>query len=213
MFIAFEGIDRSGKSTLSVKLAEYLNNDKVEGLLKLDPHFGDFSLPHIYEDSIFGDFIWTKEPSFSIEEARFLNSPAYVDEYRRERLFFESRLKHQPYIAAKNIICERYLWSGLTYAYKYSPNCFRLLKELYSSDSLFIQPDLYIFIDTPIEICAERDPDFDLDIQREIHAAYNKTREYIKVPIINFQAVGDEQECLQNLIVLFEDYLRKCHIQ
>jgi thymidylate kinase len=198
MFIAFEGIDSSGKSTLSVKFAEYLNNSKIDGLLKLDPHFGDF--------------IWTKEPSFSIEDAKLLNSPGYVDEYKRERIFFESRLKHQHYIAAKNIICERYLWSGIAYAYKYSSSCFRLVKELYSSERLFVQPDLYIFLDTPVEICCERDPSVDIDHIREIQAAYLKTLEYIKVPIIIMQAVGDEQETLHNLIALFEDHIKKCHI-
>lgn len=197
MFIAFEGIDRAGKSTLSVKLAEYLNSCKIDGLLKLDPHFGDF--------------IWTKEPSFSVEEAKLLNTPGYVDEYRRERVFFESRLRHQGSIAAKNIVCERYLWSGITYAYKYSHNCFRFLKELYSSEKMFVQPDLYIFLDTPVEICSERDPSLDIDIQRELQDAYNKTREYIKVPIISFQAVGDEQETFHNLIVLFEDHVKSCH--
>lgn len=206
MFIAFEGIDRAGKSTLSVKFAEYLNNDKIDGLLKLDPHFGDFSLP-----SPGGDFVWTKEPSFSREDANLLNSAEYLDEYKRERLFFESRLKHQTYIAAKNIICERYLWSGLAYSYKYSPNCFRLLKELYNSERLFVQPDLYVFLNTPIDICVERDPSLDSDIQRELYEAYIKTQEYIKVPVISFPAVGDEQETLHNLVTLFEDHLRTCH--
>lgn len=197
MFIAFEGIDRSGKSTLSVKFAEYLNNNKVEGLVKLDPHFGDY--------------LWTKEPSFSIEEAVALNTPGYIDEYKRERIFFESRIKHQTSIAAKNIICERYLWSGIAYSYKYSPNCFRLLKELYNSERLFVQPDLYIFLNTPIEVCLERGPSLDPDLQRELYEAYTKTQEYIKVPIISFPAVGDEQETLHNLITLFEDHIRTCH--
>lgn len=197
MFIAFEGIDRAGKSTLSIKFAEYLNSCMVDGLLKLDPHFGDY--------------IWTKEPSFSIEEAKLLNTPGYADEYRRERIFFESRIRHQNYIAAKNVVCERYLWSGIAYAYKYSPQSFRMIKELYSSENLFIQPDLYVFLDTPVDICSERDPSLDLDIQREIQEAYYKTREYIKVPVIIFKAVGDEQETLHNLIVLFEDHIKKCH--
>lgn len=200
MFIAFEGIDRAGKSTLSVKFAEYLNNDRVDGLLKLDPHFGNF------------DFIWTKEPSFSTEDANFLNSQEYLDEYKRERMFFESRLRHQTQIAAKNIICERYLWSGLAYAYKYSPNSFRLLKELYSSDKLFVQPDLYVFLNTPVETCIERDTSLDQDIQRDILNAYHQTQEYIKVPIISFPAVGDEQETLHNLLMLFEEHLKTCHI-
>ena len=197
MFIAFEGIDSAGKSTLSVKFAEYLNSCKVDGLLNLDPHFGDY--------------IWTKEPSFSLDDAKQLNSPGYVDEYRRERVFFESRLRHQSHIAAKNIICERYLWSGLAYAYKYSPNCFRFLKELYCSDKLFVQPDLYIFLNTPVEVCLERDPLLDADNQRELLEAYTKTSEYIKVPIIRLQAVGDEQETLNNLVLLFEDHTKACH--
>ena len=214
MFIAFEGIDRAGKSTLSVKFAEYLNNDKIDGLLKLDPHFGEFSFPKPGGDLMrFGDFIWTKEPSFSTEDANYLNSSEYLDEYRRERIFFESRIKHQSYIAAKNIICERYLWSGLAYAYKYSTNCFRFLKELYSSEKLFVQPDLYIFLDTPVEVCSDRDSSLDTDIQRDLQEAYYKTREYIKVPIISFQAVGDEQDTLHNLIVLFEDHIKTCHTQ
>jgi thymidylate kinase len=199
MFIAFEGIERAGKSTLSVRFAEYLNSDKVDGLLKIDPHFGDY--------------IWTKEPSISIEEAKLLNSPGYIDEYSRERIFFESRLGHQTHIAAKNIVCEQYLWSGLAYAYKFSPNCFRFIKELYSSEKLFVQPDLYVFISTPVKICIERDPTLDADNQKELLEAYNATRAYIKVPIINFQAVGDEQDTLHNLVVLFEDHIKKCHIQ
>ena len=197
MFIAFEGIDRSGKSTLSVKLAEYLNSSKVDGLLRLDPHFGDF--------------IWTKEPSFTIAYAKLLNSSGYVDEYTREQTFFVSRIQHQKHIAAKNIVCERYLWSGLSYAYKYSPSCFRLLKELYSSESLFIQPDLYIFLDTPVDVCVERDPALDSDVQREVLAAYKRTIEYIKVPIISLQAVGDEQETFHNLIEIFEEHIKRCH--
>jgi len=56
-----------------------------------------------------------------------------------------------------------------------------------------------------------RDSSLDIDIQREILEAYNKTMEYIKVPIISFQAVGDEQESLHHLIVLFEDHIKKCH--
>lgn len=194
MLIAFEGTERAGKSTLSIKFASYLNGCRDGDLLIIDPHFGDF--------------IWTKEPSFSSEEANQLNTPGYVDEYRRERLFFESRIRHQNYIAGKNIVCERYLWSGLAYAYKYSFNCFRLIKEFYNSESLFIQPDLYIFIDTPVETCLERDPDLDIDIQRELHEAYLKTKEYIKSPIINIKAIGEEEHTLKDLIILFDEHMK-----
>jgi len=198
MFIAFEGIERSGKSTISVKFAEFLNNYRDDGLLKLDPHFGDF--------------VWTKEPFFSNDEGKSLNNSGYIDEYKRERIFFESRILHKNHIMAKNVVVEQYLWSGLSYASVYSPHCFRLLKELYSSDVLFIQPDLYIYIKTPPEICQERDPVLDIDIQLELYEAYDICRKYIKVPIIDIVAMGDESETLQNLIVLFEDHIKKCHM-
>lgn len=195
MFIAFEGIERAGKSTLSIKFASYLNEYRDGDLLKIDPHFGDF--------------IWTKEPSFSSEEANQLNIPGYIDEYRRERIFFESRIRHQNNIAGKNIICERYLWSGLAYAHKYSQNCFRFLKELYISDNLFIQPDLYIFVNTPVTMCVERDPNLDIDIQKELHDSYIKTRKYIKSPVITLSSVVNEELALNDLITEFKEFMEE----
>jgi len=195
MFIAFEGIEQSGKSTLSVKFTSYLNKSDEDGLLKIDPHFGDF--------------IWTKEPSFSPEEANKLNTSPYMDEYRRERLFFESRIRHQNQLAGKNVVCERYLWSGLAYAHRYSKDCFRFLKELYTSDSLFIPPDLYVFINTPVEVCCERDPSLDIDIQKELQASYTATESYIKVPILRIEPLDDEDATVNLLINLFEEYHKK----
>jgi thymidylate kinase len=196
-FLVFEGVDRSGKSTLSVNFTQYLNKlyRDEDGLLKTDPHFGDF--------------IWTKEPLFTSEESDLLNSPGYMDEYRRERLFFESRMNHQKLIAGKNVVCDRYIWTGLAYSSKYSPGCFRFAKELYLSESMFIRPDLYIFVDTPPEVCASRDESLDLDVLRELREAFLKTMDYIKTPIITIQAVDGEESTLRGLISVFEDHMAK----
>jgi thymidylate kinase len=196
-FIVFEGVDRCGKSSLSVNFTQYLNKlyRDEEGLLKADPHFGDF--------------IWTKEPLFTSEEADLLNSPGYMDEYKRERLFFESRMKHQKLIAGKNVVCDRYIWSGLAYAHKYSQGCFRFAKELYLCETIFIQPDLYIFVDTPPEICASRDASLDLDVLRELRDSYTKTRDYIRSPVITLPYVDGEADSLKSLIALFEEHMSK----
>lgn len=196
MIIAFEGIDGAGKSTLSLHFAAHANSHYIEqGWIDMDSHFGDF--------------IWTKEPTFSSEEADLLNSQAYMDQYRRERLFFENRIHHQRAMAGKNVMCDRYLWSGMAYAYKYSPDCFRLLKEMYMSDKLFMQPDLYVFVDTPVEICLERKPESDIDILRELREAYLRTQCYVKSPVITVSAVKDENQVLSEFVELFEDHIRK----
>lgn len=195
MLVAFEGPDGSGKSTLSVLFEQYLNQAfrSSDGTLKLDPHLGDF--------------IWTKEPTFTTEEADLLNSSGCDDEFKRERLFFESRIRHQDIISGKNVICDRYLWSGITYAYVSSPACYDLLRELYLSEDLFIQPDLYIFVDTPIEVCFDRKPSVGLDRLRELRTAYTATRRYIRAPVLTVQAMGSEEYSMNNLRTKFEDYV------
>jgi thymidylate kinase len=197
MFIVFEGVDRSGKTSLSLQFAQKLNTEyrAEDGYLKIHPHLQDF--------------IWTKEPHFSSDEADMLNTPGYVDEYKRERLFFESRLRHQKIIAGKNVVCDRYIWTGLAYSYRFSPGCFRFVKELYLSESLFIQPDLYVYVDTPPEVCCSRDSNLSLDVLRELRDAYLKSMEYLKTPIIMFPYTEGEQAALEKFTELFDEYAEK----
>lgn len=191
--VIFEGCDHSGKSSLSVLFTEYLNNFKDEfDLLRVDPHLGDF--------------IWTKEPVFTSEEADKLNSPEFTDEYKREGLFFESRLRHQEMMLGKNIVCDRYILSGLAYAYLFSPNCFLFAKELYLNPNLFLQPDYYIYVNTPAEICFKRrGQDVPLDRIKKIQGAYEETRKYIRCPIIDITGEYEEQKSLELLIEKFEN--------
>lgn len=195
MLIAFEGIDGSGKSTLSVAFEQYLNQKFrcSDGTLKLDPHLGDF--------------IWTKEPIFTTEEADILNAKEFADEYKRERVFFESRIRHQDIISGKNVICDRYLWSGVAYAHTFSPACYELLREMYLSEDLFIQPDLYIFIDTPLEVCFDRKPLVGIDRLKAVRSSYMTTRRYIHAPVLTVSSIGGEEYSLNNLISKFDEYV------
>jgi len=192
--IVFEGIDRSGKSSLSVRFTQYLNDAKdSDNLVSVDPHFGPF--------------VWTKEPTFTTEQADLLNSPGYTDQYKRELLFFESRLRHQNFLAGKNVVCDRYIWTGLAYSKKFSPGAFGFAKELYLCESLFIQPDLYVFFDTPPEVCASRDPLLDLDSLKELREAFIATKEHITTPIITLSAIGSEEETLAELVKIFKEFV------
>lgn len=135
MFIAFEGIDGAGKTTLSLALCEYLNK-------KYKP-----------EDS----YLWTKEPDFSSEEADILNSLKGTTASDREAAFLSSRIKHQNIIREhSNIICDRYVWSALAYSLVHSFVYYPLLERVYTNESVFMPPDLYIFVDTQVSTCAKR---------------------------------------------------------
>jgi len=198
MLIVFEGLDRSGKTSLSSAFVPWLNNEyrDEEGVLLADPHFGEFT--------------WTKEPTFSTEEADLLNSAdSPLNEYQRERVFFESRWRHQEFITARNIVCDRYIWTGVAYAKVYSPHCFGFAKELYFSENLFVTPDLYVFVDTPPEVCFDRDPTLDLDRLIALREAYLSTKDLIRCPVLTVQGLGGEERTLQRFVSAFKEHQKK----
>jgi thymidylate kinase len=191
MFIAFEGIDHSGKSTLSVMFMEYLNSkykDDQDQLL-IDPHLGDF--------------VWTKEPTFTSEEADLLNSSDYKDELKRELLFYVSRTRHQKDIQSANVICDRYTWSGIAYAKLFSPKTYEFARELYLSKELFAQPDLHVFVDTDPLACHIRGTEESMDILEKKRRAYHDTMKYVQSPIIVIESIDNPVKALGTLVERF----------
>lgn len=191
MVIVFEGIDHSGKSTLSMLFMEYLNTEfkDAQGHPLIHPHLGDF--------------VWTKEPGFSSEEADKLNSPEYKDELLRERLFFVSRSRHQNDMRSGNIVCDRYIWSGIAYAKLFSPKAYQFAKELYLSEDLFIQPDLNILVDTDPFTCHIRGQEESIEMLNKKRQSYLDTMKYIQSPVIVVESVGTPQGTLDSLVKRF----------
>lgn len=192
MFLVFEGIDKCGKSTLSVEFQNYLNTEYSDGKggITIDPGKGPF--------------VWTKEPSFTTTEADRLNGlkdPS--SQYKRELMFFESRMGHQSFLGKHNIICDRYVWSGMSYARVHSPGCYEMLRELYQSKKLFIQPDLYVYVNTGIDVCLKRDPNLDMNTLLELWKSYELVYDNIKeinIPIITINCddrSNDQEESVQ----------------
>jgi thymidylate kinase len=204
MFIVFEGIDNSGKSTLSKKFVEYLSLPKTKELVSKFHSDSDDQWV-----AMAGDFSWTKEPQFTTEEADMLNSPEFKDEHKREAFFFADRFKHQAELSQGFKVCDRYVWTGLAYTQKFSPNCYPIVKHLYTNDQIFIQPDLYIFVDTPLEICDQRDPEVGLDRLTSLRQAYIDNTSLAAKPedIIYTSAEGDVEESLKLVIGKFESWL------
>jgi thymidylate kinase len=144
MFIVFCGIDGCGKTTLSQLVHQRLSSKTPSSRT---------------------DFIWTKEPTFSSEQADSLNLKG-MDSADREVEFMIDRVMHQEILRGsgmfepaagrqRHVICDRYIWSGLAYAKVFNPSVYDFVKAVYKHQ-FFIKPNLYIFVDTPPEICCLR---------------------------------------------------------
>lgn len=140
MFIAFEGIDGSGKSTMSTKVAEYLTNKGK-------------------------DILWTREPSEPYRSMIF--DPSISDE-EELLLFMADRARHinnviKPAIdKGQIVITDRYLLSTLAYQI-YAKN---KIKDLNLAIDLhywitkeFAQPDLTFVLSVNAEKALERATD------------------------------------------------------
>jgi dTMP kinase len=184
--IVFEGIDNSGKTTISKKFVEYLR-----------------------EKDRYKEWVWTKEPDFTTEEADRLNDPEVnMDEYEREELFLASRFRRQPTYQNNHCVVDRYLWTGLAYAELFSPGAYPFARVIYSKD-IFIKPDLYVFVDTPVEICDQRDPTVGKERLEKIRQAYINNIDLIDSPIITIESTGDLDQVLAELIKKYEEVIYK----
>ncbi|MFA5436329.1 MAG: hypothetical protein WC372_09870, partial [Candidatus Neomarinimicrobiota bacterium] len=120
--IVFEGIDNSGKTSIS------------KGVLQL-----------LQKDFPLDNWVWGKEPDFSTEEADRLNDPARKNnEADREILFLESRLRQLPKYRESNVVLDRYLWTGIAYSKLFSPSVFSFVSRLYQNENIFKVPDITV---------------------------------------------------------------------
>lgn len=102
MFVAFEGIDGSGKTTLASAYARTKN------------------------------FHYTHTPSFSSEEADRLNLHSLDTTGREavflmDRIEHQKELRKYP-----DIVCDRYIWSALAYSYTFNHFIWPFLEAVYA---------------------------------------------------------------------------------
>lgn len=173
--IVFEGVDNSGKTTVSKELVRYL------------PAF----------------FRWSKEPVFSTEEADRLNSTEFKgNDAKREVFFLESRLRQQPFYRGFDVVLDRYLWTGIAYAKVFSPGVYGFCEELYSDFSIFKKPDIVFFMDTPLATCYDREPTLKAESGRleAIRQAYADTEKFVDVPVVYLDGSKDVDACVQECL-------------
>lgn len=168
--IVFEGVDNSGKTTISKIIAKR-----------------------------YPEFKWSKEPIFTTEEADRLNSDEFKGkDAKREVFFLEGRLAQQKFYQENMVLLDRYLWSGLAYAKAFSPSIYPFCQELYQDYKIFKRPDLVIFMDTPLESCYDREPKLKETPGRleNLRAAYMGTKEFMHCPIEAIDGSKTVEECV-----------------
>lgn len=194
--IVFEGIDNSGKTSLSKRVCEMLlSGTGMQGGLR-------------YSGSDQTSWVWAKEPTFTTEEADRLNDPALkVDENAREVLFLESRLRQQQLYHSGNTILDRYLWTGMAYAKVFSPSVFGFAKEMYQNFNIFKKPLVTVFVDTPVSICQEREPSLSLERLNNIREAYLSVMPLVHTDIIMASGDSDIETTSQIIYAQILPYL------
>ncbi|MGL5204770.1 MAG: dTMP kinase [Metamycoplasmataceae bacterium] len=135
MFITFEGLDNSGKTTAIKRLFEYLKENNMEG-----------------------DYVFTREPGGNgLKEAEFIRefvlSPEYdIDPMSEALLYLASRKMHLTKIIepalreGKIVICDRFIDSSLAYQGAGRNLGIEKIKKLNAIVTDNMSPDLTFFI-------------------------------------------------------------------
>ncbi len=138
LFVVFEGIDGSGKSTQRNKLADYLS-----------------------QKNKYLDVILTHEPWRSEEIKRKLKEDkmAYSDGIIMADLYINDRTLHSNEINSRLndsyfVLCDRYKMSTCAYQWTQGVDLFKLFKM--HDDKEIIKPDLNIFIDVSADVAQKR---------------------------------------------------------
>jgi len=187
MFIAFEGIDGSGKTVISKAFAESRG------------------------------FLWTKEPMFDSDEADKLNELPMADEHREatfliDRVQHQSVI--QEMLVDHDVVCDRYLWSALVYSSVFSPEVYEFLLSVYTQP-FFRIPDCFVFVDTPAKTCAVRRPGRSSDAEKtlksleKLERAYhdvhpNHILEWENIPVIDVSGQGTVEQAITKLSSLLK---------
>lgn len=134
MFIVFEGIDGSGKSTQARILADT---------------FESLGIPYVL----------TREPSDGIVGQKIRNLTTRLGPREESRLFLEDRLDHVQRVVApairdgKHVICDRYYYSSAAYQGAQGMDPIEIIEE---NRSRVPVPDIVFLIEVPIETALNR---------------------------------------------------------
>lgn len=174
-FIVFEGIDNSGKTSISQEVYKALLFDHINLIKqeKKSPELRDYLNTALWE--------WYKEPTFTTQEAdrlNYLSGKSASSQEEREALFLKSRISQSSKYIKSATVLDRYCWTGLAYAKVFSPSVFGFVSHIYGSTSEILPcPDITFFVDTPLATCVAREPGINEESLIQLQQAYKDTRD------------------------------------
>ena len=143
MFVALEGIDGSGKTTVSSRLRDKLESDGIRVFLTHEPTFS--------VDSISGKLVSQRDAESAL------------------KLFFmftEDRYRHQAEISEKLdqgylVLCDRYIYSSFAYQGPLLEGIFGAPERLVAwmsgvSEIIKVRPDINIYLDISADTAIKR---------------------------------------------------------
>ena len=197
MFITFEGIEGSGKSSLIVKLKKYFKNSMIETFFSKEPGGTDLG-----------------------KEIRnvLLNPKSSISSEAELLLLMADRAEHvqkkiQPNLLKNKVIfCDRYIDSTLAYQGSGRNLDKKAIKELFNVFN-FPVPDLTILLDVPVQVGLERArkrneldrfEKEDLNFHENIRKAYLDLAKNNSERIVLFDSLISEDELFEMAINLIE---------
>lgn len=168
MFIVIEGIDGTGKSTLSRRLAVALGTQRT--LLTREPT---------------DESPWGRRLRRSETEGR-LGKAEELDHFHKDRLHHLDTLIKPALAEGRIVLCDRYLDSTLAYQCA-GPEEAQKLYEQMAPDLLL--PDLVILLDCPVELALER-----IGAGRDHRTSFEHTETLSRAREIYLSRLGDRYE-------------------
>lgn len=135
MFIAVEGIDGSGKTTLAGALARHFGAERA--VLTREPT---------------GDSEWGRRLREAAIKGR-LTREEELDHFHRDRLHHLKTMIRPAIAAGKIVICDRYVDSTLAYQAETPEEAERIYQSMAPE---LVEPDIVLIVDCPVPIALAR---------------------------------------------------------
>ena len=197
MFITFEGIEGSGKSSLIAQLKKYFKNSKLEAFFSKEPGGTDLGK----------------------EIRKILLNPKYsFDPTSELLLLLADRAEHVQKIIRPNlqknklIFCDRYLDSTLAYQGSGRNLDKKIIKEMFKALDFPI-PDLTILLDVPVQIGLsrarkrnklDRFEKEDLNFHENVRRSYLDLAKNDSTRIVIFDSSISEEELFKKAVNLIK---------